>query len=177
MAEGIWYAGSTDTFSFADDPDKAKGIVVLDTVTGQCRHIPLTGQRPLVTLESVYAWAFRQRSFPSRSCSALRPSPKVPSPGFTWKGSTPRPTGCSTASWSVRSPAAALDLRLEPQFLDVSVPAELPRVETLGGQWDSWLSHQDLTGLDRRAGAGPGPPVPRRRGRVGGLGQGLPDRC
>jgi len=38
---------------------------------------------------------------------------------------------------------------LEPQFQDVAIPAELPRVETLGGQWDTWLSHQDLTGLDR----------------------------
>src|SRR6202022_4285861 len=55
VADGIWYAGATDTFSFADDPDRAKGIVVPDTDTGQCRHVPLTGQRPLVTLESVYA--------------------------------------------------------------------------------------------------------------------------
>ena len=51
VTEGIWYAGSTDTFSFADDPDKAKGIVVLDTDTGECRHVPLAGQRPLVTLD------------------------------------------------------------------------------------------------------------------------------
>src|SRR3984893_17641234 len=55
VADRIWYAGATDTFSFADDPDKAKGIVVLDTDSGDCRHVPLTGQRPLVTLESVYA--------------------------------------------------------------------------------------------------------------------------
>src|ERR1700682_4500371 len=54
-ADGISYAGATDTFSFADDPGKAKGLVVLDTDSGRCRHVPLTGQRPLVTLESVYA--------------------------------------------------------------------------------------------------------------------------
>src|SRR5215218_6335084 len=44
---GIWYAGSTDTFSYADDPEVAKGIVVLDTDTGDIRHVALTGQRPL----------------------------------------------------------------------------------------------------------------------------------
>src|ERR1700722_19238363 len=55
VSEGMWYAGSTDTFSFADDPDRAKGIVVLDTDTGECRHVPLSGRRPLVTLESIYA--------------------------------------------------------------------------------------------------------------------------
>src|SRR5947209_16307321 len=34
VLEGMWYAGSTDTFTFADDPDRPKGIVVLDTDTG-----------------------------------------------------------------------------------------------------------------------------------------------
>src|SRR5437868_14417379 len=55
VGRGIWYAGSTDTFTFADDPDKAKGILLLDTDTGECRHVPLSGQRPLVTLETVHA--------------------------------------------------------------------------------------------------------------------------
>jgi len=55
VREGVWYAGSTDTFTFADDPDKAKGILVLDTDTGACTHVPLSGQRPLVTLETIQA--------------------------------------------------------------------------------------------------------------------------
>ncbi len=55
VAERIWYAGSTDTFSFADDPDKPKGILLLDTDTGACRHIALADQRPLVTLPTVEA--------------------------------------------------------------------------------------------------------------------------
>ena len=42
--EGIWYAGSTDTFTFADDPDEPKGIVVLDTDTGECA--PRAARRP-----------------------------------------------------------------------------------------------------------------------------------
>ena len=41
VSEGMWYAGSTDTFTFADDPERAKGIVLLDTETGTCRHVPL----------------------------------------------------------------------------------------------------------------------------------------
>ncbi|MGH9062102.1 MAG: metallophosphoesterase family protein, partial [Acidimicrobiales bacterium] len=49
VSETMWYAGSTDTFSFADDPERAKGIVVLDTDTGECRHLPLPGTRRLVT--------------------------------------------------------------------------------------------------------------------------------
>ncbi|MGC8627885.1 MAG: hypothetical protein ACP5VR_10120, partial [Acidimicrobiales bacterium] len=45
--------------------------------------------------------------------------------------------------------ASALHLQLEPQFQAVAVPAELPSIGALAGQWASWLSHQDLTGLDR----------------------------
>src|SRR5947208_3271644 len=52
---GMWYAGSTETFSFADDPQRAKGIVLLDTDSGDCRHVPLEGQRPLITLDTVEA--------------------------------------------------------------------------------------------------------------------------
>ena len=51
----MWYAGSTDTFSFADDPDRSKGVVSLDTDTGVCRHHGLPGRRPLVTPEPVAA--------------------------------------------------------------------------------------------------------------------------
>jgi len=66
VTEGIWYAGSTDTFSFADDPDRPKGIVVLDTDTGECRHVALTDQRQLVTLESVYAFGLSPSELSSR---------------------------------------------------------------------------------------------------------------
>ena len=149
VAPRIWYAGSTDTFSFADDPDKPKGIVVLDTVSGRCRHVPLTGQRPLVTLESVYALGLSP-------CRPVRagPGPGGDGPRRSRRPALPgrcRPRGLPSARppASPGSRGAALDLRLEPQFQDVAVPAELPRVETLGGQWDSWLTQQDLTGFDR----------------------------
>jgi len=149
VAEGIWYAGSTDTFSFADDPDKAKGIVLLDTVTGQCRHIPLTGQRPLVTLDSVYALGLSPSEL---SEQVLRRAATVPEGAVArlyLEGVDPEAYRLLDRQLVREVASAALDLRLEPQFVDVSFPAELPRVETLGGQWESWLSHQDLTGVDR----------------------------
>ncbi len=40
----VWYAGSTDTFSFADDPQEPKGIVLLDTEAGTCRHHAVEGR-------------------------------------------------------------------------------------------------------------------------------------
>ena len=44
---------------------------------------------------------------------------------------------------------AALLLKLEPQFAATTLHAELPTVESLGAQWEGYLSGQDLTGLDR----------------------------
>src|SRR2546426_8918952 len=35
VSKRTWYAGSTDTFSFADSPDEPKGLVVVDTDSGR----------------------------------------------------------------------------------------------------------------------------------------------
>ena len=149
VASGIWYAGSTDTFSFADDPDKPKGIVVLDTATGQCRHVALGGQRPLVTLENVYALGLSPAELSEQVLARASTVPERAVARLYLEGVDPEGYRLLDRQQIREAASAALDLRLEPQFQDVTVPAELPRVETLGGQWDSWLSHQDLTGLDR----------------------------
>ncbi len=149
VAPGIWYAGSTDTFSFADDPDKAKGIVVLDTVSGQCRHIPLTGQRPLITLESIYAFGLSPSDLSEQVMARAATVPAGAVARLYLEGVDPEAYRLLDRQGVREAAGAALDLRLEPQFPDIAVPAELPRVETLGGQWDSWLAHQDLTGFDR----------------------------
>ena len=153
VSDGIWYAGSTDTFSFADDPDKPKGIVLLDTGTGECRHLPLVGLRPLVTLESVYAFGLSPAELSDQVLERAARSPRVRSPASTWRASTPRPTGCSTVKPSAQAASAGLHLGLEPQFQAAAVPAELPSVETLGGQWDSWLSAPGPCRPGPRAGA------------------------
>src|SRR5919198_100633 len=45
-----WYPGSTDTFSFADSPETAKGLVVIDTDAGTVEHIENPNERPLATV-------------------------------------------------------------------------------------------------------------------------------
>jgi len=148
IAEGIWYAGSTDTFSFADDPDKPKGIAVLDTDSGQCRHLPLLGQRPLVTLETVYAFGLSPTELSEQILSRAASVPEGAVARLYLEGVSPGAYRLVDRQMVREAAGAALDLRLEPQFQDVAIPAELPRVETLSGQWASWLAHQDLTGLD-----------------------------
>lgn len=149
VAEGIWYAGSTDTFSFADDPDKPKGIVVLDTETGQCRHVALSGQRPLVSLESVAAQGLSPGELTERVAARAQGVPEGAVARLYLEGADPEAFRLMDRQVVREAFAGALHLQLEPQFQSVSVPSQLPSVETLGGQWESWLAHQDLTGLDR----------------------------
>jgi DNA repair exonuclease SbcCD nuclease subunit len=149
VADGIWYAGSTDTFSFADDPDKPKGIVVLDTDSGQCTHVPLSGQRRLVSLESVRANGLSSSELTDLVVSRAKGVPAGAVARLYLEGVDPEAYRMLDRQLVQEAYRGALHLQLEPQFQSVTVPTELPRVETLGGQWDSWLGHQDLTGLDR----------------------------
>lgn len=149
VAETIWYAGSTDTFSFADDPDKPKGIVLLDTTTGTCEHVPLTGQRPLVTLETVHALGLSPADLREQVLARALTVPDGAVARLYLEGVSPEAYRLLDRQEVREAAQAALDLRLEPQFQDVAVESELPSLETLTGQWVSWLDNQDLTGLDR----------------------------
>ena len=149
VADGMWYAGAPDSFSFADDPDRPKGIVVLDTDTGVCRHVALPGRRPMMTLESVYALGLGPAELQERLMERA---------ASVEEGAVVRlyVEGVDQDVWrlldhlAVRDAArAALHLKLEPQFVAAAMHAELPTVNGLGAQWDSYVVDQDLTGLDR----------------------------
>lgn len=149
VSDGMWYAGAPDSFSFADDPDRAKGIAVLDTDTGTCRHVPLEGRRPMVTLESVYALGVSPTELQERMMEKASAVPAGAVARLYVEGVDPE-------VWrlldhvAIRDAArAGLHLKLEPSFIAGAVHAELPTVSGLGAQWDGYVAGQDLTGLDR----------------------------
>jgi DNA repair exonuclease SbcCD nuclease subunit len=145
----MWYAGSTDSFQFSDEPERPKGIVVLDTDTGECRHLPITGTRPLVTLESVYALGLSPRELSERVMERAAAAPADSVARLYLDGVDPQAYRMLDLQ-AVRDAAGrALYLKLEPQFVSVATTGELPSVETIGGQWDGYLANQDLAGLDR----------------------------
>jgi DNA repair exonuclease SbcCD nuclease subunit len=154
--DGMWYAGSTDTFSFADDPDRDKGVVVLDTDTGVCRHVALTGRRALVTLEPIFALGLSPAELQERVSERAASAPEGAVARLYLENVDPDVYRLLD-SQAVRDAArAALLLKLEPQFVATALPANVVTLHDLGGQWDRYLEGQDLTGLDR--------------GRVRGLG-------
>ncbi|HWE57645.1 MAG TPA: metallophosphoesterase [Acidimicrobiales bacterium] len=149
VAEGMWYAGAPDTFSFADDPDRAKGIVVLDTDSGECRHVPLAGRRPLITLESVYGLGLSPTELQDRLMERAA-SVTEGAVARLYVESVDPDVWRLIDHLAVRDAgAAALHLKLEPTFVAAAIHADLPTVSGLGAQWDSYVRDQDLTGLDR----------------------------
>lgn len=149
VGEAMWYAGAPDSFSFADEPDRPKGIVVLDTDTGTCRHLPLPGRRPMVTLESVYALGLSPTELQQR---VLERASAIPEGAVArlYVDSVDPDVWRLMDHHAVRDAArAGLHLKLEPSFVAATLHAELPTVSGLGAQWDGYLTGQDLTGLDR----------------------------
>ncbi len=149
VSEHMWYAGSTDTFSFADDPDRPKGIVILDTDTGACRHLPLGGTRALVTLETVYALGMSPAELSERVMERASRVPAGAIARLYLEGVDPQAYRLLDLAAVRDAAAAGLYLKLEPQFASTTLAAELPQLDTLGAQWDGYLEGQDLTGLDR----------------------------
>jgi DNA repair exonuclease SbcCD nuclease subunit len=149
VTDGMWYAGSTDTFSFADDPDRAKGILVLDTDTGECRHVALDGQRPLVTLDSVHALGLSPSELEAQVLERAATVPAGAVARLYLDGVDPEAYRLLDLEAVRDAGGAALLVKLEPQFVDVSHPVELPDLSSLSSHWARYLADQDLTGFDR----------------------------
>jgi DNA repair protein SbcD/Mre11 len=149
VGDRVWYAGSTDTFSFADDPDKAKGIVLLDTDSGECRHIPLTDQRPLVTLESVYAVGLSPAEVEDEVLDRAARVPEGAVARLYLEGVDPEAYRMLDLQAVGDAARAGLYLKLEPQFTLVGTEVELPELDAMGARWERYIEDQDLTGLDR----------------------------
>jgi DNA repair protein SbcD/Mre11 len=149
VAEGTWYAGSTDSFTFADDPDQPKGIVVLDTDAGQCTHVPISDRRQLVTLEPVYALGLSPRELQDK---VLERAASIP-PGAVarlYVESVDPDVWHLLDLHAVRDAArAGLHLKLEPLYVATTMRTELPTTTSLQSQWEGYVKGQDLTGLDR----------------------------
>jgi DNA repair exonuclease SbcCD nuclease subunit len=149
VSDNTWYAGSTDSFSFADDPDRPKGIVVLDTDSGECRHLPLAGQRPLVTLDTVHAQGL---SPPEVEALVLDRAASVPEGAVARlyvDGVDPEAYRLLDLDRVREAGAAALVLKLEPTFLGAHTDVELPDLSSLASRWERYLQNQELAGYDR----------------------------
>lgn len=149
VGKGIWYAGSTDTFSFADEPEAAKGIVVLDTDTGECRHLALTGQRLLLTLEPVSAIGMGPADLESAVLARVSGVPAGAVARLYLEGVDPEAYRLLDMDGVREAHRSALHVRLIPEFVGVGEQVELPALDSLPSRWGRYVARQDLTGFDR----------------------------
>ena len=146
---GIWYAGSTDTFSFADDPEVPKGIVVLDTDSGQIAHVALTGQRPLLTLPAVHALGLSPAEVQERVLERVAAVPAGAVVRLFLEGVDPEAYRMLDMDAVREASAHALHLKLQPEFAGIQSNVELPELSSLPVQWANYVDAQDLPGFDR----------------------------
>jgi len=147
--KGIWYAGSTDTFSFADNPEVAKGIAVLDTDSGEFSHVALAGQRPLVTLPAVHALGLSPAEVQTQVLERAAAVPQGAVARLYLEGIDPEAYRLLDMEGVRETAGAALLLKLEPQFAGTQGHVELPDLQSLPAQWAGYVVGQDLAGFDR----------------------------
>ena len=147
---GVWYAGSTDTFTFADDPGRPKGVVVLDTDTGACGHVALSDQRPLVTLPSVDALGLSPGEVAGRVMARAEAVPEGAVARLYLDGVAPAAYRLLDLAAVQDAAAAALHLKLEPSFVEAAAPVDdLADLASMPARWDGYVEGQDLTGFDQ----------------------------
>jgi DNA repair exonuclease SbcCD nuclease subunit len=149
VRKGVWYAGSTDSFTFADDPDDAKGILLLDTEAGTAKHLPLEGQRPLVTLETVQALGLSAADLSSLVLARAASIPAGAVARLYLDGVDPEAYRLLDIDAVREASAHAMVFKLEPQFSGIVMNVELPDMDSMPARWERYVNDQDLTGFDK----------------------------
>ena len=149
VSKRCWYAGSTDTFSFADSPDVAKGLLVIDTEARSVEHVENPGERRLVTF-----------GIPAAGLSAGELVDLVEAAGRS------SPEGAIVRTYlNEVDPAVyrqvrneefqeaippALWVQVEPDFGADALPVQGgPSIGSLEEEWITYLEPQELVGVDR----------------------------
>jgi DNA repair protein SbcD/Mre11 len=149
VSKRTWYAGSTDSFTFADTPTEAKGLVVLDTDSGRPQHVANPGERPLVTL------SFEAAGLSSGELVAV-----------VERSATSTPTGAIVRVYLEHADVAAFRQVSRDEFSEVvpgavhvevnadagaeTLPVQgASTIGSLEAEWATFVQRQDLAGLDR----------------------------
>ena len=148
VLDGIWYAGATDTFSFADDADP-KGVVLLDTDSGEFRHVPIANQRPMVSLDPLDCLGHDPTSIEQRVIRLLESAPAGAVVRLALDGISPEAYRLLDLAMLREAGSHILHLKLEPDYARVEGRADLPDMDSMSARWHKYLGEEDLVGYDR----------------------------
>jgi DNA repair protein SbcD/Mre11 len=151
VSKRSWYAGATDSFSFADRPPGAgpKGLLVLDTEAGTVQHHPNPGERPLLTF-GIDAGGAGPGELVDAAGRAAAGSPPGALVRLFLNEVDPASYRQLAAEDFLEAVPGALHVQVEPDYaaeaLSVQAGVEIGRLEA---EWDAYVERQDLAGLDR----------------------------
>lgn len=141
----VWYAGSTDTFGFGDDPHRTKGIVVLDTDSGECTHLGVAGQRPLCTADPVSAFDLGPAEVQQLVAERLATLPAGAVARVLLDGIAPDVYRMIDLRAVHDAGSHLLHLKLEPSFAAHARAIEdLPDLHTMAVRWEGYVAEQSI---------------------------------
>jgi DNA repair exonuclease SbcCD nuclease subunit len=149
VSKKTWYAGSTDTFSFADSPESPKGLALIDTEARRIEHIENPHARPLATVSVQTAGlsAGELVDAVERSAGGTREGAIVRVYLNEVDPATFRQVSAEQFQETVPS---ALYVQVEPDFGAGAIPVQGgPQIRSIEREWEAYVALQDLAGLER----------------------------
>ena len=148
VLDRIWYAGATDTFSFADELDP-KGIVVLDTTSGDIEHHPIAGQRPMVTPEAIKAIGLSGDEVQRQMIERIAEAPEGAVVRLYIDGVAPEAYRLVEQEAVREASAHVLHVELRVDYAKITGGIDTIDMPAMGSLWADYVSKQDLVGFDR----------------------------
>lgn len=149
VSRRTWYAGSTDTFSFADSPETAKGLVVLDTQTGKVEHVENPAERPLATV-SVQAASMSSGELVDGVERAAKGLPDGAITRVYLNEVDPASFRQVANERFQEAVPGALWVQVEPDYGAEALAVQGgPTIGSLEQEWTDYVEVQDLAGLER----------------------------
>lgn len=144
VKENMWYVGSTDTFSFGDNPELEKGIAVLDTDSSEFAHVPVSGRRKLIDLGAVSAIGLSAKEIEQLIFRSVEGTSSGSVVRLLLDGVDPGAFRLVDLETIKEMTQHLLYFKLEPQYLSAAVPSELPALESMPSKWARFVDNQDL---------------------------------
>lgn len=151
VKEGMWYVGSTDTFSFADNPEISKGIGLLDTTSMTFTHKPLEGRRGLVDLGQFNAIGMGPKDIEGLVTENLSSASRDSIARIRLEGVDPGAYRLLDPRIIREASEHLLYFRLEPGYLSSAIEAELPELDSMPSKWMRFVDIQDLADEEKTA--------------------------
>jgi hypothetical protein len=149
VSKRSWYAGSTDTFSFADSPEVAKGVLLIDSDDATVRHVEDPHTRPLVSV-SVAAAGMSGGELVDAVESAAVGIPDGSVLRVFLNEVDPAAFRQVAIEQFQEAVPTALYVQVEPDYGAEAMAVQgAPHIGSLEDEWAAYVEMQDLAGLER----------------------------